>query len=126
MNNIMNYRNKHILTVIFIVILFIQGAFDFKGIFKVIVWIIWGIVCYFFIGTYEKKDESTREILAKATNISFFIFAVAIFMVGIVIENITFPSLAADLCYYTVLGMIGLRSVLFLVLDHTPAYKEEE
>lgn len=126
MNNIMNYRNKHILTVIFIVILFIQGAFDFKGIFKVIVWIIWGIACYFFIGTYEKKDESTREILAKATNISFFIFAVAIFMVGIVIENITSLSLAADLCCYTVLGMIGLRNVLFLVLDHTPTDKEEE
>lgn len=126
MNNIMNYRNKHIATVIAIVLLLIEEAIHFDGIFRYIVWIIWGATSYFFIGTYEKKDESTKEILAKATNISFFIFAAAIFIVAIIIENITSISLASNLCIYTLLGAISLRSILFLIFDHTPAEKEGE
>jgi hypothetical protein len=83
------------------------------------------IVFFLLLGTFEKKDEFTKASLSKATEITFYILLAAIFIFSCFIFDITSET-ANNLCLDIVLGAIGLRSILFLIFDHTPADKEEE
>ncbi len=129
-NSIVSYRNKHILTIVFVVYIIVLQIFPIKGIFKLLVYVGYAFIIGMFTGTYEKKDELTQQTLAKATEITFYVLIALLFIGAIVIENITSESLAKtiaiDMYYYILFGAIALRSMLFLWLDRTPKEEDEE
>lgn len=125
-----SYRNKHILTILFVIYIIVLQIFPIKGIFKLLVYVGYAFIIGMFTGTYEKKDEFTQLTLAKATEITFYVLIALLFIGAIVIENITSVSLAKtiaiDMYYYILFGAIALRSILFLWFDRTPKEEDEE
>ncbi|MBE6861490.1 MAG: hypothetical protein E7497_01130 [Ruminococcus sp.] len=125
-----SYRNKHILTIVFVIYVIVLQIFPIKGILKLLVYVGYAFIVGTFVGTYEKKDELTKQTLAKATEITFYVLIALLFVGAIVIENINPVSLAKtiaiDMYFYILLGAIALRSILFLWFDRTPKEKEEE
>ncbi len=124
-----SYRRKHvviIISAIYLVLCALETYFPFLNFLERITWIV---VCFLlhslFSGSIEKKDEFTKASLSKATEITFFILLAAIFIFSCFIFDITSET-ANNLCLDIVLGAIGLRSILFLIFDHTPADKDEE
>ncbi len=123
-----NYRRKHIIiivSVIYLIISQLEQYLPFLHILERISYFVASIVFFLLLGTFEKKDEFTKASLSKATEITFYILLAAIFIFSCFIFDITSET-ANNLCLDIVLGAIGLRSILFLIFDHTPAEKEEE
>lgn len=124
-----NYRRKHIVIIIsaiYLVLCALESYFPFLSFMMKISYIFISFLMYsLFSGKVEKKDEFTKASLSKATEITFYILLAAIFIVSGFMFDVSSDT-AANLCYYLILGAIGLRSVLFLIFDHTPAEKEEE
>lgn len=123
-----NYRRKHIIiivSVIYLIISQLEQYLSFLHILERISYFVASIVFFLLLGTFEKKDEFTKASLSKATEITFYILLAAIFIFSCFIFDITSET-ANNLCLDIVLGAIGLRSILFLIFDHTPADKEEE
>lgn len=127
--NTVSYRNKHILTIVYVVYVMILQLFPFKGLWKLLICIGYAFIVGNLCGTYEKKDEFTRQTLAKATEISFIVLIVSVFITAIVIENINNTGLAKniaiDMYFYVSLGAIALRSTIFLWFDRTPNEENE-
>lgn len=129
-NSIVSYRNKHILTIVFVIYIIVLQIFPIKGIFKLLVYVGYAFIVGMFTGTYEKKDEFTGQTLAMATEITFYVLIALLFIGAIVIENI-YPSslaktIAIDMYFYILFGAIALRSIIFLWLDRTPDEEDEE
>ncbi len=124
-----NYRRKHIVIIIsaiYLVLCALESYFPFLSFMMKISYIFISFLMYsLFSGKVEKKDEFTKASLSKATEITFYILLAAIFIFSCFIFDITSET-ANNLCLDIVLGAIGLRSILFLIFDHTPAEKEEE
>ena len=123
-----NYRRKHIIiivSVIYLIISQLEQYLPFLHILERISYFVASIVFFLLLGTFEKKDEFTKASLSKATEITFYILLAAIFIFSCFVFDITSET-ANNLCLDIVLGAIGLRSILFLIFDHTPADKEEE
>lgn len=123
-----NYRRKHIIiiiSVIYLVISQLEQYLPFLHILERISSLVASIVFILLLGIFEKKDEFTKASLSKATEITFYILLVAIFIVSGFMFDISTET-ANNLCLDLILGAIGLRSILFLIFDHTPAEKEGE
>lgn len=124
-----NYRRKHIViivSVIYLILCQLEAYFPFLNFLEKISWIVVTFMLHsLFIGTIEKKDEFTKASLSKATEITFYILLVAIFIFSGFMFDISLET-ANNLCLDLILGAIGLRSVLFLIFDHTPADKGED
>lgn len=131
-NSTVSYRNKHILIIVFVVCIIVLQVFPLNGICKLLVFLGYAFIVGAFIGTYEKKDELTRQTLSKATEISFYTLLIMLFITAIIIENITSVNLAKTIAinmyYYILFGVLALRSIIFLWLDRIPKedYGESE
>ncbi len=129
-NSTVSYRNKHILTILSVIYIIVLQIFPLEGIWKLLTYAGYAFIVGMFTGTYERKDELTRQTLAKATEIAFYVLIALLFVTAIVIENISAAKLAktvaVDMYYYILFGAIALRSIIFLWLDRTPKEEEED
>ena len=121
-----SYRNKHIIVIAAVVCIVIAEIFSLSGVWKALVYAGFAFLVGALTGTYEKKDELTRQTLARAAEITLFVLLIALFIAAVFSENISSPTLAVNLYYYIIFGAIALRSALFLWLDRTPNDDEEE
>lgn len=93
-NSTVSYRNKHIIIVIAIVCIIITEILSLSGILEFLTYAGYAFIVGMFMGTFEKKDELTRQYLAKATEITFYVLIAVLFVAAIVIENISSSKLA--------------------------------
>lgn len=121
-----SYRNKHIIVIASVVCIVIAEIFSLSGIWKALVYAGYAFLVGALTGTYEKKDELTRQTLAKATEITFFALLIVLFIAAVCAENFSSLTVAIELYYYILFGAIALRSALFLWLDRTPKNETDE
>lgn len=125
-NVTVSYRNKHIIVIASVVCIVVAEIFSLSGIWKALVYAGFAFLVGALTGTYEKKDEFTKQTLAKATEITFFALIIALFVSAVCSENFASLTVAIDLYYYIIFGAIALRSALFLWFDRTPKEEDEE
>lgn len=121
-----SYRNKHIIIIASVVCIVIAEIFSLSGIWKILVYAGYAAVVGALTGTYEGKDELTKQTLAKATEITFFVLLAVLFITALIVENYSSFTLALDMYYYILFGAIALRSALFLWFDRTPKEEDDE
>lgn len=121
-----SYRNKHIIVIASVACIVIAEIFSLSGVWKALVYAGFAFLVGALTGTYEKKDELTKQTLAKATEITFFALIIALFISAVCSENFASLTLAIDLYYYILFGAVALRSALFLWFDKTPKDDDEE
>lgn len=121
-----SYRNKHILTIFGVAYLVIGQIISLVGIWKLLMLLGYSFLVGMLMGTFEKKDELTKQTLAKANEITLYVLLVVVFIIAIITQNITSMELASDLCFYSMLGAIALRSAVFLWLDRTPKDENDD
>ena len=125
-NSTVSYRNKHIIVIASVVCIVVAEIFSLSGIWKALVYAGFAFLVGALTGTYEKKDELTKQTLAKATEITFFAMIIGLFISAVCAENFASLIVAIDLYYYIIFGAIALRSALFLWFDKTPKDDDDE
>lgn len=116
-----SYRNKHIIIIASVVCIVIAEILSLSGIWKALVYAGYAFIVGALTGAYEGKDELTKQTLAKATEITFFV----LFIAALVAENVQSVLFAVEMYYYILFGSIALRSIIFLWLDRIPKEDEE-
>lgn len=120
-----SYRNRHIIIIVFVLFVLIPEIFSLTGFWKVLNMAAYVIILNLLMGKYEEKDELTRQLLARATEITFYLLLAVLFVSAIIIDNVKSLNLSVNIYFYSVFGAIAVRSFIFLWLDKTPKGTEE-
>ncbi len=130
-----NYRNRHFFIVGWVLYMILGQILSFifpvhTKLVNFILMVLWCFLLCRYSGPIEKGDELTKENINKATGITFWIVMAFIILSAVIGENIenhtALKAFASDVYFYIFFSAIGLRSIIFLVLDRTPSCESED